>query len=96
MHIYRFCDCKNWMKVYKCSHIIALASRLRKCNFADIPIRHKRKQGRPAGTAKALLRQPNEAQPEAGVDEYPSSAEETIATTVLKRKRNCTSKLQKK
>ncbi|RNA17595.1 hypothetical protein BpHYR1_020854 [Brachionus plicatilis] len=45
----------------------------------SIPIRHKRKQGRPAAKASALILQPNETQPEVGVDEYPSSSEETPA-----------------
>ena len=74
------CDCKNWMKAYKCNHIIALASRLKLCSFSEvaysIPIKHKRTQGRPKATTSALSTQPNEIQPEAGVDGYPSSSEE--------------------
>ncbi|RNA07844.1 hypothetical protein BpHYR1_010301 [Brachionus plicatilis] len=48
-------------------------------NIYSVPLLiHKRKQERPTATASALIRQLNETQPEADVDEYPSSSEETI------------------
>ncbi|RNA01897.1 hypothetical protein BpHYR1_037232 [Brachionus plicatilis] len=75
----------NHINTIHLDHIIALASRLKLFIFSEvaysIPIRHKRKQGRPAAAVSTLIRQPNETQPEADVDEYPSSSEETVATT---------------
>ena len=76
------CNCENWLKFYKCNHIISLAARLKLCSFAQvaysIPILHKRKRGQPAKTASALLRQPNEIQAEVGVEECPSSLQESV------------------
>ena len=76
------CNCKNWLKFYKCDHVISLSARLKLCSFVSvaysIPICHKRKPEKPTKTVGALLRQPNEIQAEAGVDEDPSSAQEQI------------------
>ena len=60
------CSCKEGMKLYKCSHVISLASRLGLASFETIarqlPLTHKRKRGQPCKTVSALMRQPNELQ----------------------------------
>ena len=81
------CNCREWMKFYKCNHIISLAARLKLCNFASvadsIPIMHKRKRGQPTKTASALSRQAVEIQEEVGVDDCPSSIQEAVLVPVV-------------
>ena len=81
------CNCREWMKFYKCNHVISLAARLKLCNFASvaysIPIMHKRKRGQPTKTASALSRQAVEIQADVGVDECPSSIQEPVLAPVV-------------
>ncbi|RNA24848.1 hypothetical protein BpHYR1_043696 [Brachionus plicatilis] len=60
------CSCKDWLKNYKCDHVIAVCSRLKLCHIKEIamniPLERKRRPGRPKATTNALTRQPNETQ----------------------------------
>ena len=82
------CTCRDWHKTLKCNHIIALASRLKKCSFAaiaySIPLTVKRRRGKPASTKPALQRQPNELIESIGIDEC-ISIEKPIAKNPVGR-----------
>ena len=68
------CTCRKWLKYYRCSHVIVLASRLPNAasirNYVDIEddifkmmkITRTRRQGRPKNIVGALSREPNELQ----------------------------------
>ena len=62
------------------------------CSFAKVayslPIANKRKRGQPSKTASALLRKPNEQQPDIGVDETPSIEEPEPAMNEPKSKKS--------
>jgi hypothetical protein len=60
------CSCHWFLKNNKCSHLIGISSILSKCviphKAMNIPIGQKRKRGRPANNAVALVIQPCETQ----------------------------------
>ncbi len=55
------CSCSNWLKNYKCSHMIATAVRLQLTTwnpiFLDLPLEKKNKRGARKKTKPALIRQ---------------------------------------
>ncbi|RNA24439.1 hypothetical protein BpHYR1_048253 [Brachionus plicatilis] len=57
---------QNWLKNYKCDHVIAVCSRLKLFHIKEIamniPLERKDRPGRPKATINALTRQPNETQ----------------------------------
>lgn len=80
------CSCKYWHKNLKCSHIIALACRLKKASYVEVaysaPLTSKRKVGRPKDTASALQVQSNELQVEEGVSVYQSPVKSPVKSPV--------------
>ncbi|RMZ99197.1 hypothetical protein BpHYR1_000806 [Brachionus plicatilis] len=60
------CSCKDWLKNYKCDHVIAVCSRLNLFHIKElamnIPLERKCLPDRPKATTNALTRQPNETQ----------------------------------
>ena len=57
--LYSTCTCPNFLKKYKCKHLIALAIRLKLVSPPDavkqVPIGQKRKRGRPKKSTMALI-----------------------------------------
>jgi hypothetical protein len=55
------CSCSNWLKNYKCSHMIATAVRLQLTTwnpiFLDLPLEKKKKKGARKKNKSALIRQ---------------------------------------
>ena len=74
------CTCPDWMKNYKCNHIIAISCRLKLCDFTTIamvqPIGMKRRKGRPKNTMPSLIRQPVETVAEEVANQHISDDEE--------------------
>ena len=65
------CTCRDWLKLYKCKHIITQAQRMGLCHWdsGKVPLAAKRKRGAARKTLSALQRQPNELQA-GGITEY--------------------------
>jgi hypothetical protein len=53
------CTCRNFVKEYRCKHVIGVALRLKLCEAPleaqSVPIGQKRKRGRPSKAKKALI-----------------------------------------
>ncbi len=93
------CSCSLWLKHYKCSHVIAIAVRLKLASwnpiFLDLPLEKKNKKGAKKKSKSALLRQSIETVREiprlieASSDESTSEDEdlEPIAPIVVAKKR---------
>jgi hypothetical protein len=91
------CTCREWSKLFKCKHIIAIAYRAKLCDFRpvlmDLPMERKRARGAKKATKSALDRQSIEPQAryngiEITEDEQaslPSEVDQNVAQTKRKR-----------
>ena len=54
------CTCRDWLKLYKCKHIITQAQRMGLCHWDNGKVPLAAKRGATRKTLSALQRQPND------------------------------------